>query len=82
MWRWHRRVVAGTIERKTVAVVLLSPDGNDERWRWTFRGAFPVKWTGPDLKAETGAVAIETLEIAHHGAAKDAKQVSAGAPAA
>jgi len=81
LWDWHQKVVAGTIERKTVSVVLLSPDGNDERWRWTFKGAFPVKWTGPDLKATTGAVAIETLELAHHGVVgSDARQESGRAP--
>ena len=32
-----------------------------------FAGAFPVKWHGPALNAESTNVATETLEIAHHG---------------
>ena len=34
---------------------------------WEFRRGFPVKMAGPDLDAGSPAVAIETLEIAHHG---------------
>jgi hypothetical protein len=29
--------------------------------------AFPVKWSGPDLKAGSSALAIETLVIACEG---------------
>lgn len=30
-------------------------------------GVIPVKWTGPSLTAESPKVALETLELAHHG---------------
>jgi len=51
-------------ERKEVTLTLKT--GTTERI-WTFADAFPVKWTGPTLDAETGDVATETLEIAHTG---------------
>jgi phage tail-like protein len=35
--------------------------------RWSFVGALPVKWTGPDFKANANDVAVETLEFAHGG---------------
>jgi phage tail-like protein len=35
--------------------------------RWTFYDAWPVKWTGPTFSATQNQVALETLEIAHHG---------------
>jgi phage tail-like protein len=35
--------------------------------RWNLIRAFPVKWTGPDLKASGNEIAIESLEIAHEG---------------
>ena len=35
--------------------------------RWDLIRAFPVKWTGPDMKANGGEIAIESLEIAHEG---------------
>jgi phage tail-like protein len=34
---------------------------------WAFTRAYPVKMTGPDLNAQSPAVAIESLELAHHG---------------
>jgi hypothetical protein len=36
---------------------------------WSFRNAYPVKWTGPELDATKNEVAIETLEIAFEGLA-------------
>ena len=36
---------------------------------WAFRRGYPVKITGPDLDAQSPAVAIESVEIAHHGLA-------------
>jgi len=66
LWNWHKDVVSGKGQRKMVHVVLLDHTGA-ERWRWSFRDAYPVKWTGPELKADGSAVAIETLELGHHG---------------
>ena len=69
LWKWHQNIVAGKVEMKKLSVVLLDSTG-EERWRWDVDGAFPVKWQGPDLKADGSGVAIETLEIAHHGISK------------
>src|SRR5215510_16024396 len=66
LWNWHKDVVSGKVERKMVYVVLLD-SGGQEKWRWSLRDAFPVKWMGPDLKADGSTVAIESLELAHHG---------------
>jgi phage tail-like protein len=65
-WDWHEDVVRGTIERKTVSVILLDEAG-EEAWRWICEGAFPVKWTGSELDGMTSAVAVETVELVHHG---------------
>ena len=69
LWKWHQDVVNGKVERKTVFVVLMDGEGN-EKWRWSFERAYPVKWQGPDLKADSSAVAVETLELAHNGIKK------------
>jgi phage tail-like protein len=69
LWAWHQDVVAGTVKPKNVSIVLLDALG-EERWRWNVAKAFPTKWSGPDLKADASTVAIETLELAHHGIAK------------
>ena len=54
------------VERLNGDVVLLDASGAPVR-RWTFTGAFPVKWTGPTFAASSSDVASEELEIVHHG---------------
>lgn len=66
LWRWHRDVIRGKVERKNLSIVLLDHQGN-ETWRWNFEQVLPTKWTGPDLKAEGSNIAFETLEFVHHG---------------
>jgi phage tail-like protein len=66
LWKWYRDVVMGKVARKNIFVILLDAAGN-ESWRWMFSNAYPVKWTGPDLKADLAAVALESVEIAHDG---------------
>jgi phage tail-like protein len=69
LWNWHRDVTRGNIERKNGSIILLSSSG-EEKWRWNFVAAYPVRWVGPDLRAATAEVAIETLELAHQGLSK------------
>jgi phage tail-like protein len=47
-------IAAMTAERKIVA-------------QWGLLGVIPVRWSGPSLNLDSPKVAIETLEIAHHG---------------
>jgi len=69
LWKWHEQVINGKVERKTVRVILLDSE-NNEKWHWTFEKAYPVKWAGPDFKADSSAIAVETLELSHHGMKK------------
>lgn len=69
LWEWHRQVVEGNIQRRTVSVVLLN-SRREEKWRWVFRDAYPVKWNGSDLNASGNTVAVESVELAHHGMTK------------
>jgi len=66
---WHRDVTQGIIKRKNGSIVLLDITG-EERWRWNFIEAYPVKWIGPNLRATASEVAVETLELAHNGISK------------
>jgi len=66
LWNWHEDVTRGVITRRNGSIVLLNAAG-DERWRWDFFGAYPVRWTGPELRAGTAAVAVEALELVHRG---------------
>ena len=64
--RWHQQVTQGTVKRFNGSIVLLDISGQ-ERWRWNFLQAYPVKWIGPNLRANATEVALETLELAHNG---------------
>ena len=66
LWSWHQEVLRGCITRKDVSILLLDGTG-DEKWRWSFRGAAPVKWVGPRFRAANSEVAIEALDLVHRG---------------
>ena len=66
LWSWYCDVLQGTVRRKSLAVVLMDSAGNEKR-RWTLQNGYPVKWSGPDFKAQTSEVAFESLELAHEG---------------
>ena len=64
--KWIMDAARGTIKKKHVSVLLFNADGT-EAMRWNFDNAFPVKWSGPQFKADDTAVAVETVELAHEG---------------
>jgi phage tail-like protein len=72
LWDWYRARLQGDFtsakgKRRSIAVVLWDAALVNQVWRWDFAQAYPVKWTGPELKADANAVAVETLEFAHDG---------------
>lgn len=54
------------LERSSAAVTLMGPGGKRLR-AWNFDGAFPIKWKGPSFATDSTEMAVEELEIAHHG---------------
>jgi phage tail-like protein len=64
--KWYLKSLAGKVDRRTVTVKLMDSKKN-ELVAWVFEGAYPVKWSGPQMTADGTAVAIETLELAHRG---------------
>ncbi len=66
LWQWHQDVVSGFIERKSVSVILQDAQGQD-KLRWNFINAYPVKWNGTDLNATGNSVFVESIELAHNG---------------
>lgn len=66
LWNWIEGVARGTVERRNVRVFLQDATG-EEVWGWEAQDAYPVNWSGPDLAADGGAVAMESLELAHRG---------------
>lgn len=69
LWDWYSKVMQGKIERQNVSILLLDSTGQ-EKLRWNFEKAYPVKWVGPDLRGNSNEVAVETLELAHSGLSK------------
>lgn len=63
--RWFYDVKASA-QRPTLTVALLAPSGKDLR-RFAFAAAYPVRWSGPDLRSDSAGGGHETLEIGHEG---------------
>ncbi|WP_240545896.1 phage tail protein [Paenibacillus artemisiicola] len=70
LWTWFQDTKNGRITRRSGSVILVDAAGG-EQWRWNFTEALPVKWTGPDLKSDSGSVAFESIELVHNGFSKD-----------
>jgi phage tail-like protein len=49
-----------------LSVTLLDAMGEPVR-SFTFAGAFPIRWTGPNGSSQTPAAATESLEVGHQG---------------
>ncbi len=64
---WYLRLVAGDVDLKNGSILVYDPSGDRVESEWEFERAFPCKWNGPDLNAQQSSVAMESLEICHHG---------------
>ncbi|MCI0398140.1 MAG: phage tail protein [Chloroflexi bacterium] len=60
---WYKKVMNQEYERRPVTITLLDV-AHERVMDWNIQDAYPVKWTGPQLKTDTSAVAVETLELA------------------
>ncbi len=63
--RWFAGM-SGGVRRTTARITARAADGT-EVMDWSLRGVFPVRWRGPSLSVDSPKVALETLELAHHG---------------
>ncbi|MEM7797776.1 MAG: phage tail protein [Chloroflexota bacterium] len=64
--QWYLNCLRGQFERKDVTINLMGYLGgiNYTAFSWTAIGAYPTKWSGPQLQSSGKAVAVETLELA------------------
>ncbi|MFE7745528.1 phage tail protein [Nocardia sp. NPDC057455] len=62
---WFGSVATG-VRGKTGQIKAMTADGTVVA-QWGLLGVMPVRWTGPSLNAESPKVAVETIEITHHG---------------
>ncbi len=63
--QWFISMTTG-VTRKTAQIVALAPEGQVIA-RWGLADVVPVRWSGPSFNPDSAKVAIETIEIAHHG---------------
>src|SRR4051794_23504816 len=63
---WVAQIGRGQVLRRNLTITLLRADG-EPALLWDCLRAFPVRWSGPDLGATGAVVAVETIELAHHG---------------
>jgi phage tail-like protein len=76
LWDWYQvGLYDGDVQRLNFSIRLHNLKGEVVK-TWHVKKAFPVKWEGPALNAESNQVAIETLEIVHHGLELENIQVS------
>jgi len=64
LWTWFSSISMNTIARSTITVQLLDNAGAPQ-YQWVLNNAFPVKFSGTDLKSDGNEVAVESIEIAY-----------------
>jgi len=63
--KWFAGMTTG-IRRRTAHIEARTTDGRTVA-QWGLLEVVPVRWTGPSFSPESPKVAVETIEIAHHG---------------
>lgn len=66
LWQWLDLNGDSGVDRRTARITLFD-EGRQPVLTWNLYRAWPSKWEGPSLHAESNAVAIETLELTHEG---------------
>jgi phage tail-like protein len=68
LWDWYEAGLHDPLgSRRDGSVVLLSSVKGIPMMAWQFKAGLAAKWSGPDLDALSGNLAMESLEIAHEG---------------
>lgn len=64
LYLWHESFLKGEGKPRD-GLIFLANELRVPIKAWQFEGGLPKKWTGPALNANTSALAVESLEIAH-----------------
>jgi phage tail-like protein len=65
MLEWFQKTVV-QVQPENLSIALFDSAGKRVQ-TWSFRNAYPVKWSGSDLNAGGTEFLTESLEIAHNG---------------
>jgi phage tail-like protein len=66
-WRMSWLTRDAAMKRANGTIIQLDTSLKQTKGTWAFKEGWPVKWELSELDASKNEVAIETLEIAHHG---------------
>jgi phage tail-like protein len=67
LWAWFQEgLYDAKVERRNVSIILYNADLKKKK-SWDLVNAYPVKWTGPGFNSANSTLAVETLELVHHG---------------
>jgi phage tail-like protein len=69
LWSWQYDVALGLIIRRNATIYLLDASGA-QAMSWDVIAAYPVRWSGPDLRAGSSEVAFESVDLVHRGIVK------------
>jgi phage tail-like protein len=67
LWDWYWKLTQGEMRSRNATISVFDHDGQRVVMEWQIWRAYPIKWTGPELNAAQGAVAVEVLELCHQG---------------
>lgn len=62
--QWRQRIVDGEIDRRTVSIEFLRPDGATVVRRYELYNAYPCKWELPEMDAGASNTAVERITLA------------------
>lgn len=66
-WNWFMKgLYTGKVKRRDITIVLMSSLYVPMKY-WDVVEAFPSKYIGPEIKSDGNEVAIEGIELVHHG---------------
>jgi phage tail-like protein len=66
IWQWRKMVEDGDVNgARCDGSIVMFDQSLTEVARWNFQNAWPVKVTGPSVKADGNEIGIEELTIAH-----------------
>jgi phage tail-like protein len=66
LWEWYLEgIETDTVKLQNITIMLLKPTGEVLK-RWNLMDAFPIEWSGPDLKTDSNNVAFETITLTYH----------------
>jgi phage tail-like protein len=65
--QWREEVTQDKFSARRAGAIIIKRLNGSEVRRYTFKNAWPVAWEGPAFNANGADLAVEMLEIAHHG---------------